>query len=533
MRLRSREAVIGGVVVLAPVAAAWLQAAFFGVPAVIHRDPHPAALPPNGFPAWLRITHYVNFLMLVLLARSGLQILFDHPRLYWDVGSTPGREWCKFTSAAVPMDRPYTAIEDARPLSAWIGLPGGWHTVGIARHWHYLSALFWLVNGVVFVALLFLTDQWRRLVPTSWSIVPEAWTVFVHYATFRMPPEPDPFYAYNALQQLAYFGVVFLLSPLALLTGAVMSPAITAAAPWYPRLFGNRQIARSVHFLVLVGFAAFLVPHVLLVALTGLRRNMNLIVTGKDTTEAFGLVVGVIALAAIAAVCVLAQWVSHHRPRQLQLTTIAILRPIFRLFLNRLTPRADYPLSAVSPYFWHNGKIPTSDEWTRLAAGGFRDYRLEIGGLVDQPMSVSLQDLQTWPRSRFTTLTHCIQGWSGIATWEGVAFTEVIRRVRPRPEARFVLFVSFGEGIEGGPYYDTHTMEDLTLPQSLLADTMNGVTLPLHHGAPLRLRVENQLGFKMIKWIRSIEFVATLQEVGQGQGGYNEDHEFYNRNAKV
>ena len=92
-------------------------------------------------------------------------------------------------------------------LSPWIGLPGHRHTVGMARHWHFLSVLFWVGNGLVFVALLFGTGHWRRLVPTSWRVLPDAWAIFVHYATFHLPPEPDGFYRYNALQQLAYFGV--------------------------------------------------------------------------------------------------------------------------------------------------------------------------------------------------------------------------------------------------------------------------------------------------------------------------------------
>jgi methionine sulfoxide reductase catalytic subunit len=78
----------------------------------------------------------------------------------------------------------------------------------MARHWHFLSVLFWVGNGLVFVALLFGTGRWRRLVPPSWSIVPDAWAIFVHYATFHMPPEPNGFYRYNALQHLTYFAVV-------------------------------------------------------------------------------------------------------------------------------------------------------------------------------------------------------------------------------------------------------------------------------------------------------------------------------------
>ena len=93
------------------------------------------------------ITHYVNFLFLILLVRSGLQILMDHPRLYWNVHCTPGTEWLRLTPIEVPKDRVWTANDDDRYLSPWIGLPGYRLTVGMARHWHFLSVLFWVGNG--------------------------------------------------------------------------------------------------------------------------------------------------------------------------------------------------------------------------------------------------------------------------------------------------------------------------------------------------------------------------------------------------
>ena len=90
--------------------------------------------------------------------------------------------------------------------------------------------LFWVVNGAIYITLLLCTSHWRRLVPTSWHIFPEAWAVFVHYATFHLPPEPDGFFRYNALQQLSYFAVVFVLAPLSMLTGLAMSPALATAS---------------------------------------------------------------------------------------------------------------------------------------------------------------------------------------------------------------------------------------------------------------------------------------------------------------
>ena len=95
------------------------------------------------------------------------------------------------------------------------------------------------------------------------------------------------------------------------------------------------------------------------------------------------------------------------------------------------------------------------------------------------------------------------------------------------------VFYSFGEGLEGGQYYDSHSLENLMHPQTLLAYEMNGEPLGELHGPPLRLRVENQLGFKMVKWIRAIEFVASHKAFGEGEGGYNEDHEYFGELANI
>ena len=194
MRIRVRTLLLLLSPLVLPVVAAYLQWATVGLPAV-PTVPQAAVdtLPPQGFPVWLRVTHYVNFLFIILLVRSGLQILMDHPRLYWNVHCTPGTEWLRLTPVEVPQDRVWTAKDDSRYLSPWIGLPGYRHTIGMARHWHFLSVLFWVTNGFVYVVLLFGTGQWRRLVPTSWEVIPDAWAYFAHYVTFHFPPEPDTF----------------------------------------------------------------------------------------------------------------------------------------------------------------------------------------------------------------------------------------------------------------------------------------------------------------------------------------------------
>src|SRR5262249_24339246 len=153
----------------------------------------------------------------------------------------------------------------------------------------------------------------------------EAWAVFVHYATFHLPSEPDGFYRYNSLQQLSYFGVVFVLAPLSILTGLAMSPAVDNHFKWYPRLFGNRQGARSIHFLLLLAYLGFVAVHVLMVVRTGLARNMDHIVMGTDETGISGLILGATGIGVIVLACLATHWLSWHRPRALQYAARAVV----------------------------------------------------------------------------------------------------------------------------------------------------------------------------------------------------------------
>ena len=541
MRIRLKTLLLLVTPLLLLVATAYLQWGIVGLPVLppVPGSAPAAAMEPYGFPAWLRITHYVNLLFLILLIRSGVQILMDHPRLYWNVHCTPGTEWLRLTPVTVPTDRVWTSKDDSRHLTPWIGLPGGRHTVGMARHWHFLSVLFWVGNGVVFVLLLFATDQWKRLVPNSWQIIPDAWSVFVHYATFHLPPEPNGFYHYNALQQLTYFGVVFVLVPLAMLTGLSMSPAFTARFMWYPRLPGNRQVSRSIHFLIMCAFVVFIIGHVSMVVLTGFARNMNHIVMGTDNTNPIGLYLGLAGGGVVVLLNVVANWVAWRHPRAVQHAAKAIVSPVMGFLLDRPAPVAEFGREDISPFFWVNGKIPTCDEWKTLAVGDFKGYRLKVHGQVENPVELSLDELRALGQKTQITLHHCIQGWSGIAEWGGLPLAALMELVRPGPHAKAVVFYSFGEGVvfstgvAGGQYYDSLSIENARNPQTLLAYEMNDVPLTHLHGAPLRLRVENQLGFKMVKWIQAIEFVEGVESIYQGEGGYAEDHEYFGELANI
>ena len=518
-----------GIAIIAVLAAAWIEVAVAGMP---HVPPVPQIYPnnfagPHGFPVWVRYCHFFNFLFVTLLIRSGLSILMDHPRLYFNDGCTPGSEWLRVTPLQVPRDRLWTAKDDARYISPLVGTPGYRHTIGIARVWHFINVHGFILTGIIFGGLLFSTEQWRRIVPTSPVVLLQAWNTFVHYATFHLPSEPNGFYGYNALQQIAYFTVVFVFGPLAIGTGLAMSPAVVNRFPWYARIFGGRQAARSIHFLNMLSFLAFIVVHVTLVVITGFARNMNHIVMGTDDASRGGMYWGFVGIAVVVLSWWAAHYISWNHPRPLQHALKSVTYPMQLLTLNRLHPAQNYAENRISPYFWPNGKVPVRDDWKHMAESEFRNFRLRVGGLVENPVELSLADLHRLGAVEHVTMHHCIQGWSGIAKWGGIPMKALIEHVKPRPEAKVAAFFSFGEALYGGPYYDTQSLENLLKSQCLLAFSMNGQRLPEVYGAPLRLRVENQLGYKMVKWIERIEFVESEKSLGKGEGGKNEDDEYF------
>jgi len=518
-----------GTALLLAVAVAWIEVGVTGLPDI---PPVPQVYlnnftGPHGFPFWVRLSHFLNFFFVMMLIRSGLSILVDHPRLYFNDDCTPDSEWIRVTPLKFPRDRMWTAKDDARYISPLVATPGYRHTIGIARVWHFINVHGFIVTGIFFITMLFSTDQWRRLVPTSPLVILQAWNTWVHYATFHLPSEPNGFYGYNALQQIAYFAVVFVIGPLAIMTGIAMSPAVVNRFPWYARIFGGRQSARSIHFLTMLSFLAFLVVHVTLVAMTGFVRNMNHIVLGTDEQTNMGMFLGLAGITLVCLSWVVAHYISWSHPRALQHALKVVAYPMQLLTLNRFVPHGKYTDKDISPYFWPNGKMPVSDTWKRLAVDGFQDYRLKVGGLVDSPIELSLADLEELGGAEQITMHHCIQGWSGIAKWGGLPMKRLVELVRPKPEARTVAFFSFGEALYGGPYYDTQRLDNVLKAECLLATQMNGHRLPLEYGAPLRLRVENQLGYKMVKWIERIEFIESEKQLGLGEGGKNEDDEYF------
>jgi sulfoxide reductase catalytic subunit YedY len=505
-----------------------------------------------GFPLGVRLTHWFNALFLTLLFRSGLAILAAHPKLYWNPHSRPGSEWLRFHRDDLPADRVWCSTDEEVAWPSWLALPGG-HGLGLGRYWHFLTAIGWTVCGLAYVALLFTSPQWRRIVPTSWEVFPDAARDFWLYLTFRTPPPGTPYgpSPFNPLQQLTYFGLVFVLTPLQIATGLAQSPSLLARFPGYGRLFGNRQAARSLHFLGLVAFAGFLAVHLVMVVWHGFAEEMNKMVLGVEGSHDWlGAVFGLLIVAGIVLAHVAANGVSESAKVATHHALAALVDPVRTLFMHSLHSVQNYPQSEVSPFFRVNGYPPVSaypqaqggdDTYERLLAEGFASYRFEVGGLVENPLRLSTADLRAMPHQRQTTLHNCIQGWTSIGTWGGVPVRDVLDRCKPLPEARYLVFTSFAfheksGGVKestGARYYECIDLKTALHPQAILADELNGEPLPVQHGAPLRLRVETKLGFKMVKYLRSLDLVADYRTVGAGRGGVREDKQQFDMGAEI
>ncbi len=203
-------------------------------------------------------------------------------------------------------------------------------------------------------------------------------------------------------------------------------------------------------------------------------------------------------------------------------------RGAHRLIVGPTALAREYRESDISPDFKPNGSTdPDSDAYRALAADGFRDYRLEIGGLVKRPLSLSLTELREAPSRRQITRHDCVEGWSSIAGWRGARLGPLLDRAGLLPSARYLMFFcadTLELTLDGtGDYYESIAIEDGYHPQTILAYEMNDAPLPIAHGAPLRLRLERQLGYKMAKYVMKIEAVDSFKRFGRGKGGYWED----------
>ena len=198
-----------------------------------------------------------------------------------------------------------------------------------------------------------------------------------------------------------------------------------------------------------------------------------------------------------------------------------------RLLIPRDALAPTYSRSDISPDFKANGSVdPAASDYVALKAGDFADYRLVIDGLVERPLSLSLAELRARPSQSQITKHDCVEGWTSIGEWTGVRLETLLDEARLKPEARYIVFHCFDaldQREDGDRYYESIDLVDAFHPQTILAWAMNGETLPVPHGAPLRLRVERQIGYKHAKYIKRIEAVESFAHIGGGKGGYWED----------
>jgi DMSO/TMAO reductase YedYZ molybdopterin-dependent catalytic subunit len=208
-----------------------------------------------------------------------------------------------------------------------------------------------------------------------------------------------------------------------------------------------------------------------------------------------------------------------------------VTKGVHKLIIPRRAMAREFGETDLSSRFRSNGtSMPGNPRYMTMAENGFAEYRLEVKGLVERPSSFSLAEIRALPARVQITRHDCVEGWSAIGKWKGARLAALLEAVGPKPDARYVVFhCADPMGSSGTPYYESIDMDDAFHPQTILAYELNGETLPIQNGAPLRLRVERQLGYKMAKYVMSIELVEDFSAIGGGKGGYWEDrgYEWY------
>lgn len=333
----------------------------------------------------------------------GVTILADHPRLYLTRHCTPGKDWFRIQKP-IPTDPLYTAKQDSITLPDGVGLPGRRHSIGLARWWHLGVDTLWLLNGIVFIILIFATGQWMRLIPMSWDVIPHSISVALQYLSLSWPTD-NGWVNYNSL-----------------------------------------------HFLVLCWFVMFIVVHIALVMMTGALRNLNHMYGSRDDDGWVGFWIFAVSMVVMIVAWVAATPLTYRFPRRVHKAGYALVGPAQKLFGHIDAKPGQYTEKDISPYFWHNGKYPETEEYKQPQAGGFSDYTLRINGLVENPVELTLKQLRALAHHEQITQHFCIQGWSGVAKWGGVSMSTILELARPKPEAKWVIFYSFALGPDGGIY---------------------------------------------------------------------------------
>jgi DMSO/TMAO reductase YedYZ molybdopterin-dependent catalytic subunit len=204
-----------------------------------------------------------------------------------------------------------------------------------------------------------------------------------------------------------------------------------------------------------------------------------------------------------------------------------------RLLLPRQALAQEFTEADISPQFRANGSTdPDNDAYQSLSQSGFKDWRLQVDGLVERQLQLSLEELRALPARTQITRHDCVEGWSCIGKWTGVPLSIVLQRAGLKPDARYIVFRcadspdQLVDAPEEYKYYESIDLIDAFHPQTILAYDMNGAPLGIPYGAPLRVRVERQLGYKMAKYIMRIEALESFQHIAGGRGSYWADRNY-------
>ena len=501
------------------------------------------------FPIWLRASHLINFVLIGMLLRSGIEMLSSLPRLWWRSDCAPGTEWIKFTKRELPKEEGvYTSLMDELSVSPMLSLPGR-ENIGLGRHWHGAAVILWVLNGFVYVTLLFATGLWRRLIPTSWDIVPKAWESAKVYLSLQAP-SLEHFTPYDALQQLAYSFVIFILAPFMMLTGVAMAPAVRVKFPRYVKFWGGHQGARSLHFIGMVLMSAFIVVHVFLVFFVHREHNMVHMVFGDVSVERYAQAFTTVVFTIVVVILFwifLSYWSLADRARA-QRIVVKFTELGRKLFLNwlKVSPSTQqaYTDKDISKFHWTNGLPPTPDEspeWTKFRENDWKGYEITLADDINGVEKVvTIEQLRELPQQSYVATHTCMQGWSATSRWAGPSIEDVLSLLGPRPEgANYVMVESYGlaqkmyDNRPREPFYACFSIDDALDAQSVIALSRNGHEVDIHLGAPARCRVESNHGYKAVKWVSKVSWIADYAGYGDGRGGTREDSALQAFNGRI
>ena len=516
-----------------------------------------------GHARWVRVLHWIGAASVLTLAVTGFVILMAHPRLYW------GPTGNDLTPALIelPISRNYqhggwSEPEHFRALGRLDVVSAGrtydiFNANGWGRSLHFLAGWFLVATGLTYLVMGFASGHFgRRLWPsrderTSTAVAADV-RAHLQLRVRRSPSTDAPVThpggpTYGPLQKLAYLLVVFVLAPGLVVTGMTMSPAITAAAPWLLTALNGIQSARTLHFVLTVTLVLFVVAHVVMVVATGASLSGRVGLVSR-VGGPVGQVrqVGQVGIsrrrwlaASVAGVAALV----GYRARRFDLPRWSELPPTGgnplragdtltyaaqRATLSPDSLATEYTLADITAFPAVGTVNPLAhkdpsviDAFQELSANQFANWTLQVEGAVARPREFSLAELKALPSRRQITRHTCEEGWSAIAQWTGVPLSTVLDTVGALPTARFVVFHAIDDIV------DSLDMVDARHPQTIVAYGMNGGDLPVRHGAPLRLRVERQIGYKSIKYLTRI--VVTEQfEDGGPKGDIQNGWSWYN-----